>query len=105
MAAPLRRETLDWFAIKVAVREGRKMNLRGFERTIAIKLMFEKGYETDQIAEILGMSQRGVEHGKVRDWPVPRSSIPESVMGQPFYRRPAAWSFTLTEARKLARNG
>lgn len=105
MTEPPRRETLDWFAIRVAVREGKRMRLVGLERTIAIKLMFEKGYETDQIADILHMSERGVEHAKKRDWPIPRSSVPESVIGQPFYKRPAAWSFTLSEARKLMRHG
>jgi hypothetical protein len=77
----LTADDFDWFAIKVAVREGKYMALTRYERTIAVKLMREKGYSSAEIGDLLGMESPAVTKAFQRPWPYPRHLIPDEVMG------------------------
>jgi transposase len=65
----------------VVVREGKYMALSRSERTLAVKLMREKGYSSKEVSEILRMESAAVTKAWQRAWPVPREDVPDTVMG------------------------
>jgi len=59
------------------------MRLNTNERTVAMKLMGEKGYSSEEVALILRMKSSAVTKAWQRNYPIPRHEIPEDVMGGP----------------------
>lgn len=72
---------LDWYAIKIVVREGKRMALSRPEKIVAAKLMRQKGYYADEVAERLGIDNKLV----IKFWkipsPVPLDDIDPVVVG------------------------
>jgi len=75
-------ELIDMWAVRVAVREGKRMKLTTPELILAVKLCHRKNLTAPATAERLGLTRAQVDKYRRVELPIDVDSIPEDVIGR-----------------------